>query len=51
MWSLIEDGLGRRFREHPHVAARIPELEAKVEDSQQTPAGAARLLLDLFQHR
>ena len=49
MWSLIEDGLGRRFREDPGVAARIPELEAEVEASRITPAGAARLLLDLFQ--
>jgi len=51
MWSLIEDGLGRRFREHPDVAGRIGELEAQVEASQLTPAGAARVLLDRFQQR
>ena len=50
MWSLIEEGLGRRFREHPGVAARIQGLEAEVEASRLTPAGAARELLDLFQH-
>jgi len=48
MWSLVEEGLERAFREHPEVAARIDSLEREVAAHEIAPASAARLLLDLF---
>jgi len=49
MWTLLEEGLRRAFRARPAVAARIPELEAAVEDQRITPGRAARTLLQIFQ--
>ena len=48
MWRLVEDGLSRSFREHPGVAARISELERRVQALEVTPAAAARELLEAF---
>ncbi len=49
MWSLVEEGLQRSFRDHPGVAARIPALEGEVEALERTAAAAARELLETFQ--
>ena len=48
MWSLVDQGLQRAFREHPAVAAEIERLEAEVEKLKTSPARAARTLLDAF---
>jgi LAO/AO transport system kinase len=48
MWTLVEDGLRRAFREDPAVSARIEKLEAQVAALEVPPAKAARLLLDAF---
>jgi LAO/AO transport system kinase len=48
MWRLVEEGLRRRLREHPAVAALIPELERRVQALEATPAAAARELLEVF---
>ena len=48
MWSLLEEGLGELFRNHPEVARRIPALEREVQAQKATPAAAARALLDAF---
>jgi LAO/AO transport system kinase len=48
MWRLVDQGLGRAFREHPGVAADIPGLEQQVEAHEATPAAAARALLARF---
>jgi LAO/AO transport system kinase len=49
MWALVQEGLGRQFRAHPAVEARIEALEAAVEALRTTPAAAARELLAVFQ--
>jgi len=48
MWSLLDEGLWRCFREHPEVSARIESLEEEVAARRTAPAAAARLLLELF---
>jgi len=48
MWSLVDEGLQRAFREHAAVAARIEAAERQVESLQATPAAAARALLEAF---
>ena len=48
LWSLVDHGLRRAFREHPAVADRVSALEADVEAQRTTPARAARMLLDAF---
>jgi LAO/AO transport system kinase len=50
MWQLIDSGLRHRFREHPGVAAALPELSRSVEAGTTTPAAAARRLLALPAH-
>ena len=49
MWSLVQEGLERRFRAHPAVAGQILALEREVESQRTTPAAAARLLLEAFE--
>jgi LAO/AO transport system kinase len=48
MWQLIDSGLRHRFREHPGVAAALPELSQAVEAGTTTPAVAAHRLLNLL---
>jgi len=48
MWTLVEEGLQRMFRDDPAVAARIEKLEARVAALEVPPAKAARILLDAF---
>jgi LAO/AO transport system kinase len=48
MWQLIDSGLRHRFREHPGVAAALPELSRAVEAGTTTPAVAAHRLLKLL---
>ena len=48
MWSLVEEGLDRRFRSHPQVREEVPGLERDVEALKTTPAAAARALLEAF---
>jgi LAO/AO transport system kinase len=48
MWQLIDSGLRHRFREHPGVAAALPELSRAIEDGTTTPASAAHRLLNLL---
>ncbi len=49
MWTLVEEGLKRVFRENPAVSADVGRLEAEVEAQKTTPAAAARELLAAFQ--
>jgi LAO/AO transport system kinase len=51
MWSLVDEGLKRAFRDHPEVARLLPKLEQAVEDLEAAPAMAARRLLEAFQGR
>jgi LAO/AO transport system kinase len=48
MWSLLEEGLQKRFRLHPLVRQEIPRFERDVEALKTTPAAAARALLEAF---
>jgi LAO/AO transport system kinase len=48
MWSLVAEGLQQALRDHPAVAAALPQLEADVEAQRQTPAAAARQILRRF---
>jgi len=48
MWTLLEEGLRRAFRDDSAVAARIEKLEAQVAALEVPPAMAARILLDAF---
>ncbi len=48
LWRLLDDGLQAAFRGDAKVAARLPSLEAEVEDRSISAPRAARLLLDEF---
>jgi len=48
LWSLLDDGLHRAFRQHPAVAARLRDVERRVEGGELTPRQAAEQLLDAF---
>ncbi len=48
MWSLVEEGLRRRFRADPGVKRAIAVLEREVAERKTTPATAARALLEAF---
>ncbi len=48
LWSLVEDGLGRLFRNHSAVREQIPALERAVAEQRATPSAAARALLEAF---
>ena len=50
MWAEIEDQLGRAFRNHPAVAARIDAVEQDVEAGRQPATAAALALLEAFQN-
>jgi LAO/AO transport system kinase len=51
MWSLVDEGLRRAFRNHPEVARQIESLEREVEELRTTPAHAARSRLATFLER
>ena len=45
MWSLIEEGLKRRFRRHPKIIKRLPQVSRAVQKGSITPTAAAEQLL------
>ena len=45
MWSLIEEGLKRRFRRHPEIIKRLPRVSRAVQKGSITPTAAAEQLL------
>ena len=49
MWSLIEERLLDKFRQHPQVSSRLVDLESAVVAGKSTPAQAVQELLDTFQ--
>jgi LAO/AO transport system kinase len=51
MWSLVDEGLQQALREHSAVGAALPQLEARVEAQELTPAAAAREILGAFLRR
>jgi LAO/AO transport system kinase len=48
MWKLLEDGIGRVFRELPGMREAIKREEEAVAAQKTTPAAAARALLQNF---
>lgn len=50
MWQTIEEGLMRRFREYPAIAAVLPEVTSEVVAGKLSPPHAARRLLGMI-HR
>jgi len=48
MWNEVEETLLRRFKDHPEVARRLPELERAVTAGEMPAAGAAHELLRAF---
>jgi LAO/AO transport system kinase len=48
MWKLLEDGIGRAFREQPGMREAIKREEEAVAAQETSPAAAARTLLDAF---
>jgi LAO/AO transport system kinase len=48
LWSMVEDGLKRRFLARDDVARLVPEMEAAVAGASLTPTEAARRLLALL---
>ena len=49
MWSLVEEGLLKSFRNHPNLQKRIPELQKSVNSGKMLPTTAARQMLDSWQ--
>ncbi len=45
MWSLIEEGLKRRFGRHPEIIKRLPQVSRAVQKGSITPTAAAEELL------
>ena len=48
LWTLLDEGLQRGFRQHPAVARALPRLEAEVAARKTSPGAAARELLELY---
>ncbi|WDP91323.1 MAG: methylmalonyl Co-A mutase-associated GTPase MeaB [Desulfobacter sp.] len=48
MWTLVEEGLKRRFRENEKIKAEIPLVSSRVEKAQISPTAAAGALLALL---
>lgn len=48
LWSLLEEGLKRRFLQHPDVVKRLPATLRAVEHDETSPTAAARELLFLL---
>ena len=51
LWSMIDEGLKRRFLGRADVRRMLPDLEAAVADATLTPTEAARRLLALLGDR
>ena len=51
MWSLIEEGLKRRFRRHPEIIKRLPQVSRAVQKGSITPTAAAEELLFSLDNR
>ena len=48
LWSLLDDGLRRAFREHPRVASELAHAENEVLAGRASPAAVARQLVARF---
>ncbi len=48
LWREVDEGLSEALRAEPAVAARLAEIEARVEAGELTPAAAAAALLAAF---
>jgi len=48
LWKLLEDGIGRAFREQPGMRDAIKREEEAVAEQKTSPAIAARTLLRVF---
>jgi LAO/AO transport system kinase len=48
LWADLGDGLIAALRRRPEIAARIPEIEARIAAGTMTPMAGARRLLELF---
>jgi LAO/AO transport system kinase len=48
LWKLLEDGIGRAFREQPGMLDAIGREEEAVAAQKTSPAAAARTLLQIF---
>ena len=46
MWSLIDEELRQRFRQHPRIREQLPALETAIHQGQQLPTRVARSLLE-----
>jgi len=49
MWSLVEEGLLRSFRNHPNLQKQIPELQKAVNSGKMLPSTATKQLLESWQ--
>ena len=50
MRQMIESELDSAFRHDPHIATRLPQIEAQVRDGHMTSFAGARALLSEFQY-
>lgn len=50
MWTLIDSGLRRRFRNHPQVQHHLERISRAVTEGNMTPAAAAYRLLGFLQN-
>ena len=48
MWTIIKDGINRHFTTLPEVKSLIKELESEIHSDTQTPANAAKQVLNLI---
>ena len=48
MWSMVEDRLVSKLRNHPKIKAMVPAIEGEVVDGKLTPALAVERLFKAF---
>ena len=48
MWTLVDEGMRRRFNENEKIQAQVPLMSTRVENEKISPSAAARALLDLL---
>ena len=48
MWSMLDDRLIEKLRQHRSVQRMLPELESQVKTGQMNPVSAVSLLLNEF---